>query len=767
MGFRYHLCTIIVSCATIASCSSISHIPKDELLYTGTRSIEVEESTPSALLSQAVSEAKVAFAAPPNNALLGSSRYRTPFPIGLWAYNTFADDSTGWRHWLYKTFATPPIYISMVNPKLRTEVATNTLHNYGYLDADASYRIDTLAGGRKAKLSYTLRPGKPWRYGKVEYRGFETIMDSLIHSTWSQRLLREGEQMSYATLSGERSRLFTLFRNHGFYYFQPEMITLLVDTSYVEGEAQVRLTPQTDITRAAITPWHVGHTYLSLNKPHTTRQAIHQDTLTKDFITYTYEGNRIPIHERLLASRIAYNVGDLYSSNAQDMTLRELYQMGIFNSVSINYAPRDHTDTLDVHINTMLELPYEYTLEANLTTKNNGLVGPSIVTSLSRKNLLRMAEVIKLSLKGAYEWQTDRVLRNRGSDNNSFEVGADLVLSIPQLLSPIGKDNDYTRPVSTTARIYGDWLHRGGYFRILALGGNVTYSFGSTDCMTHSLTPFALTFNTLEHSTARFDSIMSANPAIGLSFRNQFIPAASYSFTYDNTSYNSRSPSRVILSLTSAGVVTTLLFAATGHPWGEKDKSLWGTPYAQFAKATIEACRYYNITPRHTLATRLILGGIYAYGNSSTSPFREQFHMGGSDDLRAFPLRSIGPGSYHTTGRYGYVDHAGDLKFEANIEWRFPLLGELSGALFVDAGNVWLLRDDASRPGGQFQWHTFPLEVALGTGFGFRYDLKLLLLRCDVGIPLHIPYPTERTGYYNIPHFTRSLCLHLGVGFPF
>ena len=141
--------------------------------------------------------------------------------------------------------------------------------------------------------------------------------------------------------------------------------------------------------------------------------------------------------------------------------------------------------------------------------------------------------------------------------------------------------------------------------------------------------------------------------------------------------------------------------------------------------------------------------------------------MGGSDDLRAFPLRSIGPGSYHTTGRYGYVDHAGDLKFEANIEWRFPLLGELSGALFVDAGNVWLLRDDTSRPGGQFQWHKFPLETALGTGFGFRYDLKLLLLRCDVGIPLHIPYPTERTGYYNIPHSTRSLCLHLGVGFPF
>jgi outer membrane protein assembly factor BamA len=141
--------------------------------------------------------------------------------------------------------------------------------------------------------------------------------------------------------------------------------------------------------------------------------------------------------------------------------------------------------------------------------------------------------------------------------------------------------------------------------------------------------------------------------------------------------------------------------------------------------------------------------------------------MGGADDLRAFPLRSIGPGGYHTTERYGYINHTGDIKLEANIEWRFPLAGQLNGALFADAGNVWLLRNDNDRPEGKLQWSTLGKATALGTGFGLRYNLRLLLLRFDIGIPIHIPYSTDKHGYYNVPNFIRGLCFHLGVGYPF
>ena len=749
----------------IGACSTTKHLPEDELLYVGTKSIEVVDDTPSPLRDSAIGEAKVAFVSPPNNALLGSSRYRTPLPLGLWAYNAFVGDSTGLRHWLFRTFATQPIYISAVNPELRTEVALNTLHNYGYFDSDATYRVDTIRGGRKARLSYTLRLGEPWYYDKVEYSGFSPAMDSLIRSAWHERLLHEGEQMSYSTLIGERSRLTAQLRNQGYYYFRPEMIAFFVDTTAVKGRAQVLIAPHPNLPTPATQAWYVGHTYFGINDNDNEGDDDNEDG--DEGITYLFKGKRIPIRQTLLSTRIAYKPGDLYSATAQNATLHNLNRLGILSTVSINYIPRDNTDTLDVHINTLLEPPYELSLEANLTAKSNNLVGPGIVASLSRRNLLRMSEIIKFRLKGSYEWQSSRALRYEGTKSNSFEVGADVSLSVPQLLFPGGYDYPYKRPVSTTARVYADWLNRGGFFRMLAFGGNLTYAFSTSEFFTHSITPAALTFNTLEHTTHRFDSIMTANPAIGLSFRDQFVPSFSYTLTYDNTSRSPRHPSRATFSFTSAGVVTSLLYAAAQHPWSEKDKSLLGTPYAQFVKGDIRLCRYYHLATRHTLATRLIVGAIYAYGNSESSPFSEQFYVGGADDIRAFPQRSIGPGSYHTEGSYAYIDHVGDFKLEANIEWRFPLVGQLSGALFVDAGNIWLLRSNEAYPGGQLRWNTLAEDIALGTGLGLRYNLRLLLLRLDIGVPIHFPYSTGKQTYYNVPHFGRNLCFHFGVGYPF
>ena len=733
----------------LASCSTVSRLPEGELLYTGTKRVVVADDTPAPLRDEAVGEAKVAFVSPPNNALFGSSRYRTPLPIGLWAYNAFVDDSVGLRHWLFRTFAVQPILISAVNPELRTEVAENTLRNFGYFDSRVTYHTDTLADGRKARLSYTMLLGEAWRYGHVEYLPMTPGIDSIIAATRTQRLVHEEGQFSYASLVGERNRLFTLLRERGYYYFRSDMLSIEADTIQQPYRAQLRIGLQPQVPTYALRPWYIGNTHLSL---------LGDTTRTE------------PIRPEVLAPRILLNRGDAYSATAQDATQRDLYRLGVFSSVTLSYVPRDsltNSDTLDVYITAMLEKPYELSLEANLTAKSNEQVGPGFVASLSRKNLLRMAETLKLRLKGSYEWQTSRTLRRESSVVNSFELEADASISVPQLLFPGGYYYHYRWPVSTTARLYADWLNRGGYFRMLAFGGNLTYAFSSSTVLTHTVTPFRLTFNTLQRTTPRFDSIMMANPAIGLSFRNQFVPAISYTIVYDNTAHQPRHPSKLTLALTSAGGLTSLIYAGLGHPLRETDKTLLGTPYAQFAKATIEACRYYRLTPEQVLATRLIIGAVYPYGNSRVSPFSEQYYVGGANDLRAFPLRGIGPGSYRQAGRYAYIDRTGDLKLEANVEWRFPLTGQLHGAMFIDAGNVWLLRSDDARPGSQFRWATLGDDIALGTGFGLRYNLKMLLLRADVGIPLHTPYTTSKSGYYNVPHFIRGLCFHLGVGYPF
>ena len=733
----------------LLSCSTVSRLPEGELLYTGTKRVMVEDDSAAPLRDEAVGEAKVAFVSPPNNALFGSSRYRTPLPIGLWAYNAFAGDSVGLRHWLFRTFAVQPILISAVNPKLRAQVAENTLRNFGYFDSHVAYHTDTLSDGRKAMLSYTIYLGEAWRYGAIEYLPMTSRIDSLVASTREQRLVSEGDQFSYVSLVGERNRLFTLLREQGYYYFRSDMLSIEADTIQHPYRAQLRIGLQPQVPTYVLSPWYIGTTHL----------AILGDTTHAD-----------PIRPEVLAPRIVLCRGDAYSASAQDATQRDLYRLGVFSSVTLNYVPRDtlyHTDTLDVYISALLEKPYEFSFEANLTAKSNEQVGPGFVASLSRKNLFRLAETLQLRFKGSYEWQTNRTLRREGSVVNSFELEADASMSVPQLLFPGGYYYHYRWPVSTTARLYADWLNRGGYFRMLAFGGNLTYAFSSSPVLTHTVTPFRLTFNTLQRTTHRFDSVMTANPAIGLSFRNQFVPAISYSIVYDNIAHQPRHPSKVTLSLTSAGGITSLVYAALGHPLRDTDKTLLGTPYAQFAKATVEACRYYRLAPEQVLATRLVIGALYPYGNSRVSPFSEQYYVGGANDLRAFPLRGIGPGSYRQSGRYAYIDRTGDLKLEANVEWRFPLAGQLHGALFVDAGNVWLLRADAARPGSQFRWRTLADDLALGTGLGLRYNLKMLLLRADVGIPIHNPYATSKRGYYNVPHFGKGLCFHLGVGYPF
>ena len=176
-----------------------------------------------------------------------------------------------------------------------------------------------------------------------------------------------------------------------------------------------------------------------------------------------------------------------------------------------------------------------------------------------------------------------------------------------------------------------------------------------------------------------------------------------------------------------------------------------------------------KIRGKHQIAARLMGGVIYAYGNQKIAPYSEQFYIGGANSLRAFGVRAIGPGSYRPseTLKNGYYDQTGTFKFEFNTEYRFPLMGYLYGALFLDAGNVWLLEKDPIRPGGALGEGAFFKQLALGTGAGLRFDIDMLVLRADLGIGIHAPYETGKSGYYNMTSFKNSLAFHLAIGYPF
>ena len=271
-------------------------------------------------------------------------------------------------------------------------------------------------------------------------------------------------------------------------------------------------------------------------------------------------------------------------------------------------------------------------------------------------------------------------------------------------------------------------------------------------------------------TSPEFDETMENNPAIALSFDNQFIPSISYTNTYDRGT-TLRNPNRFYWqnTITAAGNLLSAAQWIFGNDRGE-GKKIFGNPYSQFLKLTSEMIVYRRLTERSQLAFRFMGGIGYAYGNSSVMPYSEQFYIGGANSIRAFTIRSLGPGSYHqeSDNSTAYLDQTGDIKLEGNVELRFKIMSSLNAALFVDAGNVWLLRGDEKRPGGEFKFSGLLDEIALGTGFGLRYDIGFIVIRADLGVALHTPYKNpDKSGYYNISKFGDGIGFHLAIGYPF
>ena len=383
--------------------------------------------------------------------------------------------------------------------------------------------------------------------------------------------------------------------------------------------------------------------------------------------------------------------------------------------------------------------------------------------------MFRGGETLKFTLNGSYEWQTDKNVKGRAAVINSWEVGADVSLSFPRVFFPFIHRRHLRIPATTSLRLHTDLMNRSGFFRMIRAGGDATYKIYSHSTTTHTVIPFRLSYDMLLSTTEKFDSIAKHNRSIENSFRNQFIPAMQYTYTYDNTNTYHRNKTWIETSVTSAGNITSLIFYAFGKDLNQKDKNIFGNPYAQFIKGTAEMRQLWKIDNNQYIATRIMAGAIYSYGNSEYAPYSEQFYIGGANSLRAFTIRSVGPGSFRpdNENRYSYLDETGTLKFELNVEYRFRIISELHGALFVDAGNIWLMKEDPERPGGELKASTFAEQIALNTGFGVRYDLSFLVLRLDFGLGLHAPYKTKRNGYFNLSPFKDGFAWHFAIGYPF
>lgn len=507
--------------ALLVSCSTTRRIGEGEILYTGLKGVQI--STPDG--EKFPSDVKEALTEPvsvkPNNALLGSASVRTPFPIGLWVYNNWPNPPSGFKHWVYEKLAKNPVLVSDVRPEVRVHMLDQLLDNNGYFSGTSSYELVQGRNKRKASILYKIDAGRPYMLDSIILLSDTTRLGHLIDSVAIRsKYFKKGARYSSDSLAVLRVEIANAVRNKGYYFFRPEFIRYLADSTATPGSIAIKLDIADNVAPSMLASYRTGNI--------TTRIYRNNGGGTPD-TTETRRGRLIRylpsrLREGLIPQCIAFREGRTFSVRQMNNTQMRLARLGIFNAIDINVTPDTAARILDVDISCTYDRPLEASIEANVSSKSNSYLGPGLSLGITNRNLFGGGELLTLSLTGAYEWQTGS---GHSSVFNSYEAGLNATLAFPRLLAPnfIPRTR---RDVSWTRLGLGvDILNRPHYFKLAQFNTSISYDWQSSKYISNTLTLFKLTYNKLRDTTHEFDSIMGANPAIALSFQSQFIPQMS------------------------------------------------------------------------------------------------------------------------------------------------------------------------------------------------------------------------------------------------
>ncbi len=760
----YIAALLIVVATCFTACSSTSGVPDDDQLFIGLKKIAYNNYEKNDHFVSIQEEVEAALATAPNGALFGSSYYRTPFPYRLWIWNAFNKSESPIGKWITKSFGKRPVLMSWVNPTLRAQVAQQMLRAHGYFGANVSYEITEQKNPKEAKIAYDVNLGHLYTIDSLSYRNYPQEAMSLIKADSANAAIHNGDAFDVSTLDGERNRISNLLRNHGYFYYQSGYATYLADTLSAPGKALLHFQLADSLSPKILRPWYIGRTEIQLRKNYADELT---DSIRRRSLTVKYKGKKSPIRTRVILRDMKIRPRQLYSYENHMETVNKLTSTGLFSMVDLNFAPRDTSalcDTLDLTLNCIFDKPYDIYVETNLVGKSSGRLGPGLTVGFVKRNAFRGGEKLEINLKGSYEWQTGHRADGTSSKINSYEYGADASLELPRLVLPFFRHTRWYTTPSTTIKVSSDVINRSQFFKRHIVSGELTYKFQPTATSVHQFSPLTLQYEYMQKKTDAFNEVLQENPYLLMSMADQFVPKMTYTYTYSSPS-NYQNPIYWQTSISEASNILSLGYMAAGKKWGTKGKQMFKNPYAQFIKIESDLRKTWKVATHSQLVGHISAGAIWAYGNSTDAPYSEQFYIGGANSIRAFNIRSVGPGAYYTSdNKSSYMDQTGDIKLQLNLEYRPRLFGNLYGAIFLDAGNVWAMHDDGYRANSKLQLKNLLQETALGTGVGIRYDLEFFVLRLDWGIGLHLPY---KSGFYNFSSFKDSQSLHFAIGYPF
>lgn len=765
MKWLGYISSIGIIIVLFSSCSITRNVPAGDALYTGT-TIKVEDKELSNKKKKNIKGELETLTRPlPNKKILG-------IPFKLMMYNlagkTSSEKSIG--GWIRRKLGEAPVLMSNVNLEYNIKVLQSTLENRGYFHA--LVQGDTVIKNKKGKATYTVQPGVQYSINDIIYNSDSSDLQKQINTTTKNSFLKKNDAFDLSVIKAERERIDANLKEHGFYYFDPDYLIIEADSTTGNNKVNlyVKVKPGTPDRSRQI--YRINKVFVfpgySLNGA-----AADTSKTSGEYYEGYYVVDRRKTYKPAMFSRsMQFDPGDVYNRKDHNQTISRLVNLGVFKFVKNRFEP--------VYINDSARLNTYYYLtslprkalraDVNASTKSNNLTGSSITVGWRNRNTFRGGELLSVDATTGFEVQFSGQLKGY----NTYRGGLETKLTFPRFVVPFLSLNTKSGFVPKTNMLLGyDVLVKEKLYTMNSFRANYGYSWKETINKEHELNIVSINYVQPIRITQEYMDSIAVNPSLGKAVEKQFILGSTYNYNYNQLAGNNAMQGlyfngNVDLSGNIAGLISGA-DVANGKP-----KSIFNAEFSQYVKLETDIRYYVKLSSKNVWANRLIVGFGYPYGNSSALPFIKQFFSGGNNSIRAFRSRSLGPGTYKDEQNTTFLpDQSGDIKLEMNSELRAKLFSIVHGAIFVDAGNIWLYNKDAQKPGGQFS-SSFLKELAIGTGVGLRFDISFLVLRLDVAFPLRKPWLAEKDRWViNQIDFgsstwrSENIIYNIGIGYPF
>lgn len=752
------------------SCQGTRGLAENEKLYTGAK-INIDDAHISKKEKKELKKGIEDNLTPKPNASLLGMRPR----VAIHNMISEPEKPKGFWYWLKYKVGEKPVLLSDVNREFNRDIIVNYSENKGYFNTKAKF--DTLTKGKKAEIVYNVNPDYRYFIRNVHFPSDSTLVEKAIAETHAETLLKSGDAFDLDVIKNERERIDNELIQKGFYFFHPDNIIVQADSTVTDlHEVELILKVKDDapqLSRQAFTiDQTVVFTDYDLDEAQRNNYGIpaNLDGLEMYNDKFFIDPNN-KFNPKIFDNTLPFKRGDLYSRKDHNIALNRLISLGVFKFVKNQFIISDSLNhKFDAYYLLTPKKFKSLRLETLGKTNSDNFVGGEVNLNWSHLNLFRGAEHFTASIFSAFDYQ----LGGPENSNNLFRYGTRMSLVVPRLWVPFFKPQPGGSFLPKTQITTGYEFQKRTKLYTL---GNYNFSFGyywkENLKKEHEFNPFVASYVSASNVTENYRRQIEKNPYLQRVIENQLIFGPNYSFTFTNTMLPQKNTFYYQGKVDLSGNLSGLITGANAKK--DKQVKFFNVAFSQYAKIENDFRFFHKISSHSSIASRLIAGVAYPYGNSIEIPFSKQFFAGGSSSIRAFRARTLGPGSFDSRNNPNtfFYDQTGDIKLELNTEFRFPVYKFVHAALFADAGNVWLVNKNTERPGGEFT-KNFIKEIAVGAGVGLRLDFSVLVLRLDLATPVRKPYLEEGKRWmfdkinFNDKNWRKdNLILNIAIGYPF